>query len=330
MDGFDSYSGTAAPVGTLGRWTQGTTAAGVSTGRFGGQAFFCGSGVNSSLASPAFTSTTSMTLGFSYQRTTSSNNTRSISLYSGATEQVGFSFNTDGSITAYRAGTSLGSSAAGVIAASTWYTIEIEVVISDTVGRVTIYVDGVSVLNLTAQDTRNGAPTDVTNIRLGAFIGSISATFVDDLYITDSATKPTTAMRIETVVPTGDGATLNFVLSTGSSHFAVIDELPWSAADYAQGSAIGELDELTIGPLSATPTSILAVQVSACLQKTDATARGMALEVKSGSTTSTGGDNTLTSTGGRFDRLLATDPDTAAAWTAGGVNGLKLRPKVTV
>ena len=330
MDGFDSYNGTTAPNGTLGRWAVGTTAAGVGTGRFGGQALLCASGSNSSLTSPSFTSVSSLTLGFSYQRGTNSNNTRPISLYSGATEQVGFAFNTDGSITASRAGTALGTTAAGLTVTNVWYTVEIEVVISDTVGRITIYLDGVQVLNLTGQDTRNGAPTDVTNIRLGSHIGTTSQTFIDDLYITDSATKPTNALRIETLVPNADGATLNFTLSTGTSHFAVVDELPANTTDYASGSAVGDLDELDLTNLSATPTAIEAVQVGAVWLKTDATARQMALEVKSGATTSTGSNYVLTTTGDKATRLLTTDPDTGAAWTASAVNALKTRTKVTV
>lgn len=329
MDGFDVYSGLTAPLGVGAKYGGTLSAQTLVAGRFGDLAFRHAQSTNSFITSPAFTSVSSFTFGCSYKQDTFTNNTRAISFYSGATEQCGFVVNTDGSISAHRAGTVLGTSAAGLFALSFWYTLEVEVVISDTVGRITIYQDGVSILNVTGADTRNGAPTDVTVLRVGP-AASTSAIVLDDIYITDSATKPTAALRIKTLVPNADGATLNFTLSAGTNHYAVVDELPWSSTDYAQGSTVGDLDELGITALPATPTAIQAVQVAGCLQKTDATARSMALEVKSGATTSTGSNYSLSTTGGRHDRIIDLDPDTAAAWTNSAITALKLRPKITV
>ena len=330
MDGFDSYNGTAAPNGMGGRHTlTGTNT--TTTGRFGGLAYLSNTAFTSTVTSPAFTAVSSFSCGFGFQKVSHATTAREVIRFNnGATNHVGIGVNTDGSIYAARNGTLLGTSAASLMAIGTWYTVEVEVVISDTVGRVTVYLDGASVLNLTSQDTRNGATSDVTVVQIGNITGSGIASAIDDLYITDSATKPTNALRIETLVPNGDGGTLNFTLSTGTSHFAVVDELPANTTDYASGSAIGNLDELDLTDLSATPTAIEAVQVGAVWLKTDATARQMALEVKSGATTSTGGNYVLTTTGDKATRLLTTDPNTGAAWTASAVNALKTRTKVTV
>lgn len=331
IDGFDAYNGATAPAGLAAKYTVTATPTLVA-GRFGGQAVRFAVSSTNLIKSPTFPggAVSSLTLGMGVQ-IESLDADPLICLNSAATRQVAFRFHTDGSLGAYRSTTLLGSSAAAALSLNTWYTLEIEIVISDTVGRITVYLDGVSILNLTSQDTRNGAPTTVDNIWLGAIDGlGVGAAQFDDLYVTDSATKPTAALRVETLRPDSDGATLNLTPSAGSDHFAVVDETTVDSSDYLQGSTVGDLDELGLGNLSNTPTAIEAVQIVGHLQKTDATARSMALEVKSGATTSTGGNYTLTTTGGRHERILATDPDTAAAWGASGVNALKVRPKVTV
>ena len=332
MDGFDSYNGSAAPAGVLGRWST-TTAVTTSTGRFGGLAVRQSNATSGGISSPVFTAVSSFSFGCGLSvPIVIAGGRECIRFNNASTNHVGIGVNSDGSVYATRNATTLGTSATGIIAVgtATWYTLEVEVVISDTVGRVTIYVDGTSVLNLTSQDTRNGATTTVDTLQIGSIVTNGWIFDFDDVYITDSATKPTNALRVETLVPNGDGATLNFTLSTGTSHFAVVDELPANTTDYASGSAVGDLDELDLTNLSATPTTIEAVQVGAVWLKTDATARSMALEVKSGATTSTGSNYALNTTGRKDTRLLTTDPDTGAAWTASAVNALKTRTKVTV
>lgn len=324
MDGFDSYNGTGvAPTGVQARWTG--AFASLVAGRFGtGQAATWTNGTGAA-TSPLFTAVAGFTCGFGVFMTTFSDTARAFTFLAGATVHVALRFNVDGSITALRDTTVLGSSAAGVLLGSTWHTVECEVVISDTIGRVTVYVDGVSVLNLTSQDTRNGATTAVDTF---SRVSAGPTLRLDDLYITDSATKPTAALRIETLYPTSDGATLNWTPSTGVSHFGVVDEAQASTTDYISASLVGDVDELNMGDLATTPTAIEAVDVVLYALKTDATARTLFPGVKSGATISDGTAVPLSTTGGRFDRILAVDPNTSAAWTAAAVNALVARPKV--
>ncbi len=73
-----------------------------------------------------------------------------------ATEHMRITANTDGSITAFRGGvSSLGSSAAGVLASGSFQFIEVQFTIDSAAGVVLVKVDGSTVLNLTAQNTRN-------------------------------------------------------------------------------------------------------------------------------------------------------------------------------
>jgi hypothetical protein len=327
-DGFDSYNGFGSSVGLASKWVVGDNPSFI-TGRFGtGQALRFSDGATDAINTPTLTGMSSFTLEFGYRKSGEGSGGTTFECRNGSTIHVDLIFNDDGSIDACRNGTVLGSSAASVCIIDIWYTFQMEVVISDTVGRVTIYLDDVQVLNLTSQDTRNGATTTVDNIRMQS--GTAGGHDVDDFRILDTATRATSGMRCETIYPTSDGATLNLTPSTGTDHFAVVDEALASNSDYLSGSTVGDLDLLGLGNLSSTPDSIDELVVVGYAEKTDATARSIALGVKSGSTTTDGSDYSLSQTGGRHERVLATDPDTAAAWTESGVNALQLQPKVTV
>ena len=247
----------------------------------------------------------------------------------GGTTHVDIAFDLDGSVVAKRSGTELGRSSPGKFMVGLWYSLAIEVVIHDTTGRVTIYKDGEQVLNLTNQDTRNGATTTVTQLKLGSGAGGFSYQY-DDIYIHDSATALTDHPRIEVLYPSGDGGTLTLTPSTGVNHYAVVDETQADTSDYLSGSAVGNLDLLDATNLSGSPTTIPHVGIVAVAAKTDATARSVALGVKSGATTSDGGNFALSTTIARYERGIDLDPNTAAAWTAAAVNALQFQPKVTV
>jgi hypothetical protein len=333
-DSFRGYTGSAAPVGLGAKWE---SISGVSlvTGRFGGQAVQCDDG-NQGMTSRNFdaaSASVGLCVGFKVSNTGGAYSR--ILFMSDTTAMFGIGFNADGSITAYRqtatgsGATALGTSDTGIIQESVWYTLELKATVSDTTGSVAVKIDNVEVLNLSNVDTRNGTPTTVNRVRLQSAITGGGTTF-DSLYITDQNAYLTKPVRSEVLLPSSDGATLNWAPSTGTDHFAVVDEVPVSTTDYLSASVVGDVDELGLTNLASTPASIEEVNVVFFASKTDAVARDIYLGVKSGSTNSDGTGQALTSTGIQHERPLATDPDTAVAWTASGVNALQLRPKVAV
>jgi hypothetical protein len=327
-DGFDTYNGiSSAATGFPSKWTGAMQS--FVTGRFGvGQAARASSGFTHAPASPPFAAQSSFTVECGIKFVNDGTG-QMLQLRNGNTVHLNLKINANGSIDVQRNGTTLGSTAAAAFVFDTWYSFQWEVVISDTVGRATIYLDGVQKVNLTNQDTANGSPASVDNIRIAS--GSNNASIeVDDLIITDSATRLSNPIRASTLYPTSDGGTLNLVPSTGTSHFALVDEALASATDYLSGSTVGDLDLLGLGNLAASPLAIQEVNVIGYASKTDATNRSIALGVKSGATTSDGSNFALSSSGGRFERPLAVDPNTGSAWTEAAVNALELQPKVTV
>lgn len=337
IDGFDLYNGTGANTGAAAKWTfVGSGSSSMQTGRFGGQALRNSStGGASRQSSRGLPSTySSFSCGFAVNFSTLDARSGFLVFESAGTTMCGLSLNASAGIdtgrhTSVTSKTVLTSSANSLIVASTWYYIEVEVVISDTVGRMTVWLDGVNIINPAAnQDTRNGAPTTIDTIRFNLPTATGSADF-DDLYMTDSASR-LGERKVETIYPTSDVAQ-GFARSTGATNYTLVDEATVNGdTDYVQGSSVGDVDTYGLGNLSNSPTTIDAVQVSAFAEKTDAGSRSIALQVISGGTTSTGSDYALGATYGKFERILETDPNTSAAWTASGVNALTGGPKVTV
>jgi hypothetical protein len=339
VDGFDLYNGTGLNTGLQAKWSVSASGHSMISGRFGGQALRITAGTSNAYATRAFPGNyASFAVGFGMRVTSFASLTGPYPMCSfqdsTGTIQCGFRVTTAGALEAYRytsdsSGTSLGVSASGVMIANAWHFVECEVTINDTTGVFKIYVDGVQVLNLTAQDTKNTANANAGLIRFGA-AANISQVFdIDDLYVTDTAAK-LGERRVETLYPTSDVAQ-GFARSTGAVNFSLVDEAQVNGdTDYVQGSTVGDVDTYGFSDLTGTPATIDAVQVSCFALKTDATSRSIALQVKSGATTSDGSNFALAASYGKFERLLLTDPNTAAAWTAANVNAVQGGPKVTV
>lgn len=343
-DGFDTYAGLVANNGLQASWSMPVTAQkSLVAGRFGGQALQFVGGANSSRVSRFFSSAASqLTVSFAGRFLALPSDIgliQQLILRSGTTHMAALAFDNLGVAkllrsAAYNSAVILGDSGVITPALSVWNYYELEIEISDTVGRMSLYRDTDLIANAVNVDNRNGTPTTVDNIDFGVSHGISSynggGTFqIDDLTVRDSSTRAG-ERRIETIYVNADGSTLNFTPSTGATHFGVVDEAQASLADYLSGSNVGDLDLLGLGNLSSTPATIDEINVMAYAQKTDAATRAIALGVKSGATTSDGSNFNQAVGFAKYERPIALDPNTGAAWTPAAVNALELQPKITV
>lgn len=344
IDGFDVYNGVQTNIGLQASWNCVTpTSLTMQAGRFGGQsaqvAFLDSSSGTSPSMYKAFTGASSCTYGFALY-TDTLNNTWSttaawhVALRSGTTNYVNILFNPVAGITVKRDTVELGSTAPGLFTSDNWYYIEVEHVISDTVGRVTVYVNGVSVLNLTSQDTKNGVAATVDNIIFQGGTDNLtgSGTYgnyrYDDFYLVDTATKLGES-RVETLYPNADTATTDWTPLSGTDNYAMVDEAQCDGdVSYVYASAAAT-DNYDFANLSDNPASVRAVQAVMFAKKTDTATRNIYLQTVSGATTSDGSAQQLLSEYTRFNRIMETDPNTAAAWTYTNVNAVKGGPKIT-
>jgi hypothetical protein len=337
QDGFDHYNGTAAATGgALAAF--GGSINSMQAGIFGGQC------ARHSLSLASFGIAASPNITFAchlrcLSRATNYSTSGQLQIIGDGQIQCGVRMSGGGDIYLYR-GTPFTSSATGLLAISdsnaiklnTWHYFQLEIACDDIVGRMTAWIDGEKVAEATGVDTKGSTVSaNIEQINWGATYasggGNGGLVEYDNIVVTDSATKET-ERRIITAAPSADGATLGWVPSVGTDHFAVVDGATVSTADYLSGSAVSDLDILSYPALPITPNEIVNVKQVAWAKMTDLGPRDIYNGVGSGATNSQGPSIPLTAALVPYSRYLPTDPNTAAAWIKADLEAATVRLEV--
>ena len=335
MDGFDLYNGVGTAAGNLGsKWTIDGAAPQLIAGRFGGLRV---AGVDTTqtqriVRALPTTQQHTMSLGFAFRAARlTSNSRRFFEFMNGTTVHVAFDVTASGGAIEVRngSGTLLGTSS-GVIVTNAEHYVEIGVYIHDTAGNVRIKVDGVTVLNLTNVDTRNGTPTHIDSLRFTVNASGNPASLFqfDDLYVLDSFDS-LGERRIETLRPNADTATKQWTPTpSGATNFTAVDDTTFDGTDYVQTGTVGNTDLYELADLAGSPT-IDAVQVIGFASKTDSGTRAFALVADIGGAQLVSPDFYLPASAAKHEHIMESKPG-GGAWSAASVNSLRAGPRVTV
>lgn len=224
-------------------------------------------------------------------------------------------------------GTTLATSSTPLVL-NTWYFIECECVFSDTVGRISVYVNGALLFQVTSADVLVTAAATITAFQVNN--GAGTEKYVDDLYITDTATR-LGECRVETLRPSADTAQKDFVPNSGATNFSRVNEVLVDAdTSYVSSSTVNAEDLYELDNLSSTPSQIFAVQNRMVARKDDAATRVVQNRLKSGSAATVGGASfNLSSSYGIQVDIYELNPDGSVAWTGAAVNALQVGQKIT-
>lgn len=341
-DGFDMYNGVGVNTGVQAKWPfyNGTTNVSTTTGRFAGQALRFASVFGGKYWGRNFTaSRTSGANGFAFRYSAASNIDIKphFGVVSNGLPQFGFYVNGSGGFVCGRAGSGfgqgvaavLGTTAPGLISANTWYYLEIEWVLSATVGAVNFYIEGTLVLSLTGVNNMAQTGVGYTNgdawfIGGGAATGSMD---YDDYYEADTNTKVGT-MRIDPIRPASDNS-VTWTPNSGANNYSRVNEtLVDGDTSYVSSATPGQQDLYTVSALPVVPATIYGVQRVDFARKTDANPRTIYQTVKSGVTTDQGTAKSLVTDYARLERMLLVDPNTSAAWTPSAISALLIGPNL--
>ena len=272
-------------------------------------------------------------LGFDYN-SLSPNGHRFLTIQTAAGATI-CSFTDVGSIN-----TTFGNSAAGVIIAATWQQIQIHLVISATVGVLTVKVDGVTVINLTGLNT---GTTNIGQLNIGCDgNGNASKPKYANLWIfntlgSHSNTWPAGRMKVRPLMPATDGTYTSWTPNSGSVHYNRISEAQSDDnTTYNSTITAGNKDSYGIGALSGSPAQIHGVIITAIARKTDVNSKNYQVFSKSGATEIYSSDigATLTysssTTNGAAALLHTDDPNTGAQWIQVNLNAIEIGAKVTL
>lgn len=350
VEGFDTYNGvgsaasTSTSVGLLSRWScpnVGTINSPLMvTGRFGGQATSVHQATD---LYPIYTNLpgayTSGTIGVALFATNAiSTLTAPIfavgqgGVYRTSTDQLFVAPNASGAISVYRGGatpTLLGTSAAGVLLANTWQYMEMEYVISSTVGSVKVYINGVSVLSLTGVNTQALATNTVSAIYLEGAVNA-GRTYFDDLYVTDTPNR-LGEQRVITSYPSSDVLTTYWSSSTlGAAPYTMIDEATCDAdVTYVSSSTYNSRLVVGVPSLPVAAVDVNAVQITGFARKDETQFRQLALEYQNtAGSVATGPTKTLTPSYAYVNALYPQNPLTGTAWTGTDVNNMRIGARV--
>lgn len=305
QDGFDHYS--AAQVG---RWWPnflndgGRVLVDAANGRNGtpGLRLITSAGSRGYVRRPFVNNTTTVIIGAAVRLSAGATQSGGIlfALLDVATLQVEIRPLADGAIRATRNGTTLGTSAPGLLNTSTHRMVEVKFTVDDSAGVVVVKVDNVTVLNLTAQDTKNTANAYATQYQIGDHnAGAECDIQIDDFRILTTAGSVNNDFigdRRSLWCPAlAEGDQNDYTPSTGTNNAALVDDNPANDdTDYVESSTVGNIDfyTVTVSPAIPTGSTIAAMQVCSTDRKTDGGTRTARHKIRfgSGPTTSNGAD----------------------------------------
>lgn len=323
MDGFDTYTSVTEVAARYSGTTSSVTLNATGS-RFGGPCYYpntAGLTVNI-----AHTGSAALIVG-------------GTALPSGTTNPIIQFFNTTGSavtpelslvndsggLKLYRGSSSgtLLATATGTYSTAIWRHYEVKVTIADSGGTVEVRVDGVVALTFTG-DTRN-TTTGTAGLDRIVWWGSTSGSGAwDDIYILDTtgsvANNFLGDVRINTLAPTSDSS-VQFTRSTGASNYLCVDEGKYNSdTDYVESATVGHIDKYGYADLSASVSTVHAVQALTWAKKTDAATRTMRNKIYSNASTADGATYGLTTTYAPYAQIATLNPDGSVQWTPTTVN----------
>jgi len=215
--------------------------------------------------------------------------------------------------------------------AGVWTPIQIGWKIDPTAGEVWIRASGTVLTNLTGVNTRNTANTQWNRLLLGCGFDPTYGYVINcaDVGIWDMDTDPYTDLqkeyRVVNGVPSGDNS-VQFTRSTGSVNAQNVDD-DYTDGDstYNYSSTVGHVDRMDMsGSWVPSGATIWGTQTHLMGRIDDATPRDVRAKVWSGASSANQTTFSLTSTNLSFIHRIDNDPDTAAGWTASGLNSADL------
>lgn len=347
-DSFDSYSETADLTT---KWdVNNSTSYNVfnsTAGRFGGGCLVCGhddywlnKGILLTGGDPG---TNDIIVSFSFMATSFTRNSYSafLQLNQSGDFSDGALSSLDGiglavvgtTLTAYRGYTSFVTGTTELVLGS-WYRIEVRLATNNSGGVLQVWINGVLDIDFTG-DTYDSGKDGINVVKFGGQ-NTDGDIYIDDVLIYDiTGDAPNDVLgdiRMETLRPTGDGDENDGTPSSGTDHYAMVDEDGVNDGDstYVSMSTAGDKELYDIGSLSYTPVKIHGVVVNLMARVDGTTPRTMKAKVKS-ATTEGDGDTLNIPYGDTYKPLQACfteDPSTGAAWTTSGVDDMQIGQEV--
>lgn len=299
----------------------------IADGRFGGKSAKGGNVSAPTVTTPILGTDTTWIVGLAIKPGSSWADAHTLcSLFEGASSQgMNIRSTVNGAIEMRRGATLLATSSNGILTTGTWTYIEFKCFINNTTGTYEVRADGSAIIGPTTnQDTLVGTGVDRVRFNWSNSSTANHDISTDDLYVCDSTGSVNNnflgARRVVAIFPEASGDSTDFTPSAGNNWAAVDDNPTDSDTTYVESGTAADLDLYNFTAVAGLGSTINGIQVNTVARETDVTNFNLITHVKSGATDSEDGGIALTSSYTTAFRLLATDPNTSAAWTSSGLN----------
>lgn len=338
VDGFDHY----AVADLLKKWTtkEGSTSTlAIDVGRRNGGALSSGIGSSVGVTKTLPAAKNTLIVGVAYKLTAQNGtgaNRGILQFRDSSTVHLTVRINVDLTLSVLKGtdiGTVLGVSSETLDVGSFNY-IEFKATIDDVAGSFELRINGINVLSASGIDTRTTGGNASANVIMVGSNGSNGPSWViDDFYICDNSGSSNNDflgdVRIDTLLPNADGTFSQFVPSTGTSHFALVDETAPNTTDHVDGVNVGDRDSFNCQDLTALiAQTVFGVQVNAFAQKDDAGSKSISTFARNGTTNSDGASFGLSTSQVCLSQMFEKQPS-GVDWTESAVNASEFGVRVT-
>lgn len=328
MDGFDSYANTSD---LSFEYVNSGTVLTLTGGRFGGGAFQIASTSGQILSRPMPGSLVEVWVGVAIYSTYTANNPGVICEFKSAAG-IEASFLYNGSTGLLQATTGEENSVLGSATitgiSNSWHFYEFHYKYDGSAGIMELWIDGEQLINVTGVNTTRNAGQTIVTTSFGSLGFNCMSGYYDDIYIlslTDGGNITRLGdSRIVTLLPSSDAGPNDGTPSTGTDHFACVDETHWSTSTFlTMTNTSGQEELFGMSDLGSSPANVWAVKVLTYAEKSDAGAASLEMVVKSSSTSAVAGSTALSTTYQSYEGIFEIDPNTSAQWTGAAIDAMK-------
>jgi len=233
---------------------------------------------------------------------------------------------------AYRNTTLLGTSSGATLQDYKWHYLEVKLLIHASAGTVEVKLDGTQILDLSGQDTLEGANVYARQFQFGGVHNDLDTSF-DCIWIMDNAgDAPQNDFlgdcRCDVLRPNGAGADADFTPSVGSNYENVDDVTPDDDSTYNSSDTVDHQDSYAL-PSLASGGTIYGVKFCICINKTDAGAKGAKILTRSNGTYYKSDEVDPSTDYETFAKVYQVNPDDSAAWAEADITGAEIGVEVS-
>lgn len=235
--------------------------------------------------------------------------------------------NPDLGVSVYSDWTLLGHSAPALIAVQSWFWLEAEVVSgADGNASVEVRLGNTPVLTL----PNLSFPSPWSSVFVGAIeaIGTNACRY-DDWIVWDDTDTVNNSFLGDTFVlvgpPNADGTPNDFVPSTGTARWAMIDEAVPDDNDFISGGEVGAVNEFAHVASNLPAGSVAAIATQVRAFKTDAGSSSLEVGLSSGGQASMSGERALGTGALVFSHIANKNPNGNVPWTQAAAQAARMR-----